>query len=337
MDRIADPLNAMGARVTTEGEHNCAPLRIEGGGLNGIRYELPVASAQVKSAVLLAGLFAEGKTTVVQPVETRDHTERMLDFFQVKTRTRDAEISIYGGQHLESRDFTVPGDISSAAFWATAAAVFPDAHLAITDVGLNPTRSGVLQVLAQMGAHIADLVETDGCGEDRGNITVHGRELRGIHIGGDIIPNIIDELPIIAVAGALAKGTTVIKDAAELRVKETDRIAAVAGNLRAMGADVEESYDGMIIRGGKQLTGARLESFGDHRIAMAFAIAGLSAEGETVICDAECVAVSYPGFEKDLKFLQAAPNKNDDLPTSVINSVRDRALAKGDASGRLDV
>ena len=337
MDRVADPLNSMGASATAEGEHSCAPLRIAGGELEGIRYEMPLASAQVKSALLLAGLYAQGKTTVVQPAETRDHTERMFDYFQVRTKTAGDEVSIYGGQHLESRDFVVPGDISSAAFIAVAAAAMPDSYLTIKDVGLNPTRSGVLQVLAQMGAHIADSIENDGSGEPRGNIAVHGRELSGIEIGGDIIPNVIDELPIIAVAGALAKGTTVIKDAAELRVKETDRIAAVAGNLRAMGADIEESYDGMIVRGGRPLHGARLESFGDHRIAMAFAVAGLFAEGETVIGDSGCIAVSYPGFERDLATLQSVPKKKDEKPTPVITSVRDRALSKGPTSGEIDV
>jgi 3-phosphoshikimate 1-carboxyvinyltransferase len=333
MDRVVDPLTAMGCRISAEGSKGCAPLSIGGGGLSGIRYELPVASAQVKSAVLLAGLFAEGKTTVVQPLTTRDHTERMLEFFQVKTVTRGGEISIYGGQSLESRDFTVPGDISSAAFWAVAGAAFPGCQLTITDVGLNPTRSGILQVLAKMGAHIADSVETDGSGEDRGNITVHGRGLKGIEIGGDIIPNIIDELPIIAVAAALAEGTTVIRDAAELRVKETDRIDAVATNLRAMGVDVEESYDGMTITGGKPLHGAKMDSYGDHRIAMAFAIAGLFAEGETVITDAGAVAVSYPGFEADLKTLQKVPKKGEGSPTRVITGVAQTALGKVESKG----
>lgn len=328
MGRVAEPLVAMGCRVSAEGAEGCCPLEIRGGGLVGARYELPVASAQVKSAILLAGLFADGKTTVVQPLTTRDHTERMLDFFQVKTLSSGREISVYGGQALESRDFTVPGDISSAAFWAVAGAAFPGCHLTITDVGLNPTRSGILQVLAKMGAHIADSVETDGGGEARGNITVHGRGLKGIEIGGDIIPNIIDELPIIAVAAALAEGTTVIRDAAELRVKETDRIDAVATNLRAMGADVEEAYDGMTIRGGKPLQGTRVDSYGDHRVAMAFAIAGLFAEGETVVTDAGAIAVSYPGFEADLKALQKAPAKGDGT-TPVITAVPEKMLKNG--------
>lgn len=337
MNRVGDPLSEMGADIDAEGPEGCAPLLIRGGGLTGMRYELPVASAQVKSAVLLAGLFAEGKTTVVQPVSTRDHTERMLEYFQVKTVIEGDEISIYGGQQLESRDFSVPGDISSAAFWVTAAAAMPGASLTITDVGLNPTRSGILQVLPQMGAHISDSVNSESAGELRGNVAVQGRQLTGVEINGDIIPNIIDELPILAVAGALASGTTVIADAAELRVKETDRIMAVAGNLRAMGVDVEETYDGMIIRGGKPLRGARMDSYGDHRIAMAFAVAGLFADGETVITDADCVSISYPDFEADLKRLLTAPKKAEEALTPVITSVGERAMRQGPDSQKLEL
>ena len=303
MGRVIEPLSGMGSVIKAEGEKGCAPLSISGGKLKGIRYELPVASAQVKSAVLLAGLFAEGETTVVQPVETRDHTERMLDLFQVKTVHKGKEISIVGGQDLVHCDFVVPGDISSAAFWVAAASVFPGSQLKVSKVGLNPTRSGILDVLTRMGAHITNTAENEGNGESCGDITVYGGNLRGIEISGDIVANIIDELPIIAVTAALAEGTTVIRDAGELRVKESDRISAVAGNLRAMGADIQEVDDGMTIRGGKQLQGACLESHGDHRIAMAFAIAGLFASGETLIQDTDCIAVSYPGFENDLKLL----------------------------------
>jgi 3-phosphoshikimate 1-carboxyvinyltransferase len=305
MGRVIEPLSAMGSVIKAEGAKGCAPLSISGGKLTGIRYELPVASAQVKSAVLLAGLFAEGETTVVQPIETRDHTERMLDLFQVRTRNEGKEISISGGQKLEPCDFTVPGDISSAAFWVAAASVFPGSQLKVSRVGLNPTRSGILQVLARMGAHITNTVESEGSAEDCGDITVYGGELRGIEISGDIVANIIDELPIIAVTAALAEGITVIRDAGELRVKETDRISAVAENLRAMGADIQETDDGMTIRGGQPLRGTCIESHGDHRIAMAFAIAGLFASGDTLIENADCIAVSYPGFENDLKLLSS--------------------------------
>ena len=303
MNRVIKPLSGMGAGIQAEGEGGSAPLVIHGGALNGTTYELPVASAQVKSAILLAGLFAEGMTTVIQPVETRDHTERMLDLFNVRTSTDGKAISIMGGQQLQPCDFVVPGDISSAAFWLAAAAVSPGAHLRIQNVGINPTRSGILDVLERMGADINSVASIDGRGERIGEITVSGGKLNGIEISGDLVANIIDELPIIAVTAALAGGTTVIRDAGELRVKETDRIAAVAKNLQAMGAEVEEFDDGMTIYGGRVLNGAAIDSYGDHRIAMAFAIAGLFADGETIIRDAECIAVSYPGFEKDLELL----------------------------------
>ena len=303
MNRVIKPLSGMGASIQAEGEGGSAPLVIHGGALNGTTYELPVASAQVKSAILLAGLFAEGMTTVIQPVETRDHTERMLDLFNVRTSIDGKAISIMGGQQLQSCDFVVPGDISSAAFWLAAAAVSPGAHLRIQNVGLNPTRSGILDVLERMGADINSVASIDGRGERIGEITVSGGDLTGIEISGDLVANIIDELPILAVTAALAGGTTVIRDAGELRVKETDRIAAVAKNLQAMGAQIEEFDDGMTIYGGRLLHGAAIDSYGDHRIAMAFAIAGLFADGETIIRDAECIAVSYPGFDRDLQLL----------------------------------
>ena len=315
--------------MDAEGEKGCPPLNIRGGALTAIHYELPVASAQVKSAVLLAGLFTKGKTTVTQPQVTRDHTERMLRQFQVKTLTEGNEISIYGRQIPESQDFRVPGDISSAAFWLVAASVQPGARLTIQNVGLNPTRAGIVDVLVRMGANITDTVLESDHGEPSGHITVRGNALKGIEIGGDIIPNIIDELPIIAVAAALAEGTTVIRDAGELRVKETDRIFAVAENLRRMGIDVEEQYDGMTIKGADRLKGARIESFGDHRIAMAFSIAGLFAEGETVIEDVGCVDTSYPGFELELKrFMSSKISEGDRTPT--ITSVTNRTQATGE-------
>ena len=296
MSRIIDPLVSMGASIEASGENNSAPLVIRGGSLNPIRYELPVASAQVKSAILLAGLFTQGKTTVVEPLVTRDHTEKMLEHFLVNPRRAGNEISIYGGQKLESRDVFVPGDISSAAFWIVAAAAQNGSDLLVRDVGLNASRTGILAVLVRMGAQIQDHVAEVGQGEPVGNVSVKGRGLKATTIEGGEIPNVIDELPILAVAAALAEGTTIIKDAQELRVKETDRIAAVATNLRAMGVTVRDYHDGMEIEGGATLKGARLESYGDHRIAMAFAVAGLFADGETVIEGAECVDTSYPGF-----------------------------------------
>ena len=328
MNRIIDPLSEMGADITAEGEKGCPPLNIRGGELQPIHYVLPVASAQVKSAILLAGLFTKGKTTVTQPQTTRDHTERMFKQFRVKTLIEGNDISIYGRQIPESQDFTVPGDISSAAFWLVAASVQPGARLTIQNVGLNPTRAGIIDVLVRMGANITDNIRDNSTGEPSGHVSVRGGTLKGIEIGGDIIPNIIDELPVIAVAAALAEGTTIIRDAGELRVKETDRIFAVAENLRRMGVEVEEQYDGMTIHGAETLRGAHIDSFGDHRIAMAFAIAGLFAEGETVVEGVECVDTSYPGFENELKrFMSSRISDNDHTPT--ITSITAKSQPSG--------
>ncbi|RYD39390.1 MAG: 3-phosphoshikimate 1-carboxyvinyltransferase, partial [Verrucomicrobiaceae bacterium] len=300
MGRITVPLGQMGANIETRGEKpGCAPLYIHPAKLNPITYNMPVASAQVKSAVLLAGMFTEGKTTVIQPAETRDHTERMLASFRVSTRREGNAISIFGGQVPESCDFTVPGDISSAAFWLVAAAALPGSRLLIKDVGLNPTRTAILKVLSRMGAHMTEIVHKSE-GEPMGNIEIHGAELNGTTLFLEEIPNLIDEIPVIAVAAALAKGKTIIRNAKELRVKETDRITTVVDGLRAMGADVEEFEDGMEITGGKPLHAATIDSCGDHRIAMAFAIAGLFAQGETIIRNTECVNTSYPGFAHHL-------------------------------------
>lgn len=302
MGRIINPLEQMGAHITPKGaKENCAPLEFAPSNLEPIRYLMPVASAQVKSAVLLAGLFAKGKTTVVQPAETRDHTERMLAKFRVRTVQEGNEITIYGGQQPEAIDIDVPGDISSAAFWIVAAAAMPQSKLLVQQVGLNPTRTALLNVLLRMGAKIRDVIRTpDDDGEPAGNLEVQGSNLRGTEIREEEVPNLIDEIPVLAVAGALAQGRMVIRNAAELRVKESDRISTVVENLRAMGADVTEYDDGMRVVGGNKLRGATLDCFGDHRIAMAFAIAGLFAEGETVIKNTECIATSYPGFAEAL-------------------------------------
>ena len=320
MQRVIDPLRQMGADLHAESEKSCPPLVIEGrSDLHGIEYRLPVASAQVKSAVLLAGLFAKGKTTVIENVRSRDHTERMLEYFLVKTKREEVwenknspknrrlleiRTTLEGGQIPESMDFTVPGDISSAAFWMVAAAAQPGSRLLVKDVGLNPTRTGIIDVLIRMGARIREVIETSLHGEPVGNLDIKGTQLRATEIRGAEIPNVIDEIPILAVAAALAEGTTVIRDAAELRVKETDRIAVVASHLRAMGVPVEEFPDGMAITGGADLKGARLQSHHDHRIAMAFSIAGLFASGETVLEETACVNTSYPGFEEQLRFIQ---------------------------------
>ncbi|MBX7212165.1 MAG: 3-phosphoshikimate 1-carboxyvinyltransferase [Verrucomicrobiaceae bacterium] len=307
MKRVADPLALMGAKIEGHGMSVCAPLHVTGGALQPITYELPMASAQVKSAVLLAGMFAPGKTTVIEKVPTRNHTESLMTHFGVKWYRKGHEVTVYGNQEPQPNDISVPGDISSAAFWMVAAAATPGSQITIRNVGLNPTRTGVITVLLRMGAQVTHSDEKDN-GEPHGNIVVKGGELNGTHIGGAVISNVIDELPILAVAAALARGSTLISDAQELRVKETDRIAAVARNLRAMGVSVQEFDDGMEIEGGAKLRGTTIETFGDHRIAMAFAVAGMFAEGQTVIEGAECIATSYPGFERDLnRFVLGEP------------------------------
>jgi len=301
MNRVIEPLRKMGADIVAEGSGQTPPLRIRGGSLRGIHYQSPIASAQVKSAVLLAGLFAKGKTTVDEPSASRNHTELMFNYFLVRTTKDDnGGVSVFGDQVPESRDFNIPGDLSSAAFWLAAAAAQPGGHLLVRHVGLNDTRTALLGVLVRMGAQVREAVEDVDQIEPRGVVEVTGAPLKGTVIQGKEIPQLIDELPVLAVAGALASGTTIIRHANELRVKETDRIAAIAHNLRGMGAQVIELNDGLEIHGPAPLRGARLASFGDHRIAMAFAVAGLFAEGETVIQDADCINESYPGFEKAL-------------------------------------
>jgi 3-phosphoshikimate 1-carboxyvinyltransferase len=310
MKRVIDPLTTMGAKLTAEGANDRPPLRIEGGALQAIDYQSPVASAQVKSAVLLAGLFASGTTSVTEPVLSRDHTERMLEYFGIPPVRSGLKVSVTGGARPQPRDFRVPGDISSAAFWLVAAAASPGAHLRVNQVGLNPSRTGLLAVLTRMGARVREFIHSNH-GEPIGTVDIEGASLKATHIGGKEIPNVIDELPILAVAAALAHGVTTISDAAELRVKETDRLAAIAGHLRAMGVAVVEKPDGLEITGGGTLKGARLDSLGDHRIAMSFAIAGLFAEGETVITGTECVNTSYPGFFEVLKQVAASGGKSE--------------------------
>jgi 3-phosphoshikimate 1-carboxyvinyltransferase len=321
MDRVILPLRKMGANITAEGPNETAPIKIHGVKLRGARHDLTIASAQLKSALLLAGLFAKGKTTVHEPSLSRNHTELMLNYFLVRT-VRDEEdesISVFGDQVPESRDFDIPGDISSAAFWLVAAAAQPGGHLLVRHTGLNDTRTALLGVLVRMGAQVREAIEEVDQMEPRGTVEVTGAPLKGTVIQGKEIPQLIDELPILAVAGALASGTTIIRQAAELRVKETDRIAAIAHNLRAMGAQVIELNDGLEIHGRAALRGARVASFGDHRIAMAFAIAGMFADGETIVQDVECVRESYPGFEKALD--EFVSPKRVRLTTPVISSL----------------
>jgi 3-phosphoshikimate 1-carboxyvinyltransferase len=320
MDRVIVPLRKMGANIVAEGPNETAPIKIHGVKLKGARHDLTIASAQIKSALLLAGLFAKGKTTVREPAVSRNHTELMLNYFLVRTvRDEDGTISIFGDQVPESRDFQIPGDISSAAFWLAAAGAQPGGHLLVRNVGLNDTRTALLGVLIRMGAQVREAIEEVDQIEPRGIVEITGAPLKGTVIQGKEIPQLIDELPILAVAGALASGTTIIRQAQELRVKETDRIAAIAHNLRAMGAQVIELNDGLEIHGRAALRGARVASFGDHRIAMAFAIAGMFADGETIVQDVECVRESYPGFEKALD--EFVSSKRTRLTTPVISSL----------------
>ncbi|MEI6870969.1 MAG: 3-phosphoshikimate 1-carboxyvinyltransferase, partial [Verrucomicrobiota bacterium] len=304
MNRVIAPLTEMGAHIDAETPPDRPPLRIHGGSLKAIDYVSPVASAQVKSAILLAGLFASGTTSVTEPHLSRDHTERMFEYFGIQLKRKGLRVSVEGGQRPQARDFRVPGDISSAAFWIVAAAVRPGWKLRLKHVGLNPSRTGLLGILTRMGARVREF-ENSNIGEPIGTLEIEGAALKATRIEGKDIPNVIDELPILAVAAALAEGTTVIADAGELRVKETDRLAAIASHLKAMGVPVQEHADGLEITGGKSLQGAKLDSLGDHRIAMAFAIAGLFAEGETVITGTDCVNTSYPGFYDVLQKVMA--------------------------------
>ena len=333
MRRIIEPLTQMGAKISALGANDAPPLVIHGAPLHAITYQMPIASAQVKSAILLAGLYATGVTHVIEPAPSRDHTERMLEYFLVNLRReetradrsqkpKECRIAMLGKQQIESRDFAVPGDISSAAFWLVAAACQPGSRLLVKNVGLNPTRTGIFDVLVRMGARVREIVENIEEGEPCGAIDIQGERLIGTVIEGGEIPNVIDEIPVLAVAGALAEGRTIIRDAKELRVKETDRIAAIASNLRLMGVEVDEAEDGMTIYGGGKLNGAKLPSYGDHRIAMAFAIAGLFASGTTVIEDTACVRTSYPQFESILRNLQRG-DKTLWHPTPVISSLAD--------------
>ncbi|MCQ2364236.1 MAG: 3-phosphoshikimate 1-carboxyvinyltransferase [Akkermansia sp.] len=306
MKRIIDPLALMGASLTACGEKpGCAPLAIDGGKLTAIHYDLPMASAQVKSAVLLAGMLTEGTTSVHQPALTRDHTERLFAHFGIPCAVSEdgLTITVQGAvQRITAKDITIPADISSAAFWMVAASIVPGSELLLRHVGLNPTRDAIITVLKRMGADITIVNRTDA-GEPYGDILVRTAPLHGTVVEKHEIPNLIDEIPVLAVAAAFAEGVTSIRNAAELRVKESDRIATVVGNLQAMGATVTEYPDGMDITGGTPLHGATMDSYGDHRIAMGFLMAGLAAEGETTLLRCTNINTSYPGFEEHLSSL----------------------------------
>lgn len=307
MGRVVSPLRQMGADIRAR-EDNFAPLEIRGTKLRGIHYKMPMASAQVKSAVLLAGLFADGITSVTEPAGTRDHTELALEEFGISIEKHGSSVQIQGaggngGGKLQARSLDVPGDISSAVFFIAAASMFPDSNLLIHNVGLNPTRTAILDVFVSMGAALQVVSLRSAHGEVVGDLSVKGTSLKGGVVEKEQIPLVIDELPMLAALGPYTEEGIEIRDAAELRVKESDRIAALAENLRSMGATVEERPDGLRVEGRKagKLRGAEIDPRGDHRIAMAFAIAGLAAEGKTTIRDADCAGVSYPKFYEDLE------------------------------------
>lgn len=296
MRRVIDPLRQMGAHITGRANGQYTPLAIQGTALQAIDYHMPVASAQVKSAVLLAGLRAAGTTIVRETEISRDHTERMLRQFGAEIDVRDGVISFEGGQTLTGTHVSVPGDISSAAFFLVAGAICHNSKITLENVGINPTRDGIIEVLQNMGASMTVIPNEDSQSEPTATITIETSSLKATTIEGEIIPRLIDEIPILALLATQADGKTVIKDAEELKVKETDRIAAVVDELRKLGAKIEATEDGMIIEGPTPLQGASLQTYGDHRIGMMGAIAALITDGAVTLDDADCIAVSYPTF-----------------------------------------
>lgn len=294
MSRVTVPLRGMGARISGEGE--VLPLCITGSELQGMDYRSPVASAQVKSAILLAGLYAAGRTSVTEPERTRDHTERMLRHFGVPVEASGTRVSVSPGVEFSGTELEIPSDISSAAFFIVAALVNPGSEIMVKNVGLNPLRTGVLDILGEMGADISVENRRECCGEPVGDLIARHGALRAVRIEGESVSRAIDELPVISVAACFAEGETVISGAGELRVKETDRISAMTDELSKLGAEIRETPDGMIIKGTGELRGARCESRGDHRVAMSLAVAATRARGDTVIGDAGCVSISFPEF-----------------------------------------
>jgi len=304
MGRLIQPLRLMGAEICGRGKDSFAPLVIKGKELCGIEFFLSIPSAQIKSAILLAGLFARGRTVLRQPISSRDHTERMLRHMGAELDSDGKLISLIPlTNSLAPISFRVPGDISSGAYFLVAGAIHPRASIVIKDCGVNPTRTGIIDVLLAMGAKLKVENKRVEAGEPLADIMIQSSELRGVEIGGDIIPRLIDEIPVLAVAACVAKGKTIIRGAGELRVKESDRIAAVSSELSRMGAKIEPLSDGMVIHGGKHLTGAEVDSHRDHRLAMSLAIAGLVARGGTTIGHARMAQVSYPSFWQDLQNL----------------------------------
>ena len=296
MKRVTEPLKEMGALISGPDQGNLAPLTIRGGNLNPINYNSPIPSAQVKSALLLAGLYAEGETSVTEPAQSRDHTERMLKFFGAEVTVNGLTVGVKGRPELTGKGVSIPGDISSASFFLMAAAMLPGSQVTVRGVGMNPTRNRVLQVLEEMGVQLGISNLREDLFEPMADIEVKGGELRPINLDGEIIPKIIDEIPVIAVAAAVAEGKSQIRGVAELRVKETDRLKALAANLTKLGVGVEEQEDGLSIQGGRPLIGTEVDSFGDHRMAMAMVVAGLVAKGKTTIFNTDCINTSFPKF-----------------------------------------
>lgn len=305
MKRIMTPLTSMGADITSRLDNGCAPLIIHGRPLHAAHYDSPVASAQVKSCVLLAGMYADGITSVTEPFLSRNHTEIMLNYFGAEITSEGTTASIKPEPVLEGRDIQVPGDISSAAYFIATGLLTPGSEILLKNVGINPTRAGILKVCMDMGADITLLNESTE-GEPTADLLIRTSSLKGTTIEGSIIPTLIDEIPMIAVMAAFAEGTTIIRDAQELKVKESDRIAVMVDNLRRMGADIEGTDDGMIIHGGRPLHGAVIDSHLDHRIAMSFAVAGTICDGTVEILNGECVNISYPEFYHDLYSLDSS-------------------------------
>ncbi|WP_088069197.1 3-phosphoshikimate 1-carboxyvinyltransferase [Gottfriedia luciferensis] len=303
MKRVTKPLKQMGASIDGREDATYTPISIRGGSLKSISYHSPVSSAQVKSSILLAGLFADGTTIVSEPEKSRDHTERMLKAFGCELDVNGNTVSINGNQRLTATDVIVPGDISSAAFFLVAGSIIPNSEILLKNVGVNPTRIGILTVLERMGANITLEDEKMVNGEPIANIRVKSSKLKATVIGGAEIPTCIDELPILALAASMADGETIIKDAEELRVKETDRIQTVVTELSNLGVSIEATKDGMIIQGNSSLKGANVKSHGDHRMGMMLSIASLLADGETEIEDTNCIAVSFPNFKEQLNDL----------------------------------
>jgi 3-phosphoshikimate 1-carboxyvinyltransferase len=296
MGRVINPLASMGAKILGRDGNTKAPLAIDGGGLSATEYHSPIASAQVKSAVLLAGMQIDGVTTVYEPHLSRDHSERMLRYFGAELESFSGGAKVHGRVQLSGKEVEVPGDISSAAFFLVAGLIVPGSELLLKNVGVNPTRSGVIDILQQMGGAIELLNQRELSGEPVADLLVKSSDLHGIEIGGDLIPRAIDEFPVVSVAAVFAQGTTTIRDAKELRVKETDRIAAMCDCLGQLGAVIEPLEDGMRITGGQTLRGGEVNSFGDHRIAMSMAIAALNSAAEIKISDTACTETSFPGF-----------------------------------------